>query len=55
MNNKIKIKWRGKLKYYATEIPAAHRRPGEGRTEIMARSREELYEKYEILPVKYYF
>ena len=47
MNNKIKIKWRGQLKYYATEIPQKYRRPDEGRREIMAPSREELEEKYE--------
>ncbi len=47
MNNSIKIKRRGELKYYATEIPVAYRREGEGRTEIMARSREELDEKYQ--------
>ena len=47
MNNKIRIKWRGQCKYYATEIPLKYRRADERRTELMARSREELEEKYE--------
>ena len=47
MHNRIKIKRRGKQKYYAAEIPLQYRQPDEPRREIMATSREELTRKYE--------
>jgi len=47
MRNRIKIKWRGKRKYFATEIPQQYRQTGEPRKELMATSREELERKYD--------
>ncbi|MBK7929297.1 MAG: site-specific integrase [Bryobacterales bacterium] len=47
MHNRIKIKWRGKRKYFATEIPIQYRQGGEARKEIMATSREELERKFD--------
>jgi integrase len=46
MDTKVKIKRRGKRKYFAIEIPLYLRRQGEGRREVMAGSREALREKY---------
>ncbi|MEP7354261.1 MAG: site-specific integrase [Acidobacteriota bacterium] len=47
MQNRIKIRRRGKRRYYAIEIPLQYRDAGEPRTEVMASSREELAQKYE--------
>jgi integrase len=47
MRNKVKIRRRGKRRYFAVEIPKELRRFDEGRTEVMASSREELREKFE--------
>jgi len=47
MDNRVKIKRRGKRRYYSTEIPLQYREAGEGRKELMATTREALAEKYE--------
>jgi integrase len=47
MRNKVKIRRRGKLKYFAIEIPREFREPDERRPEIMATTRDELNQKYE--------
>jgi len=48
MQNRVKVRRRGKSKYDATETPLQFRSPGEARVEVMATTRQALDEKYEI-------